>query len=170
MSEGQQVLAHFAQKSLLCLKKEKEMIQIIVDSEETRQDLIAESRYIHDNIHLNSDLCNTLMGLHLLPDEAWIIKEKELFLTKDGKYVKPGDTVWVQGSCGVENSSVQKLEALTGYELFGKIPVCYSYSSEEEAYKARYGEDRYKKILKADRKEAKKEAEKWINKTLNRNK
>lgn len=156
------------------------MIQIIVDSEETKQALIAESKYVHDfdfqfsddptREIMDSDKCNTLMHLHLLPDEAWIIKEKGLFLTKDKKYVKPGNTVWVQGSCGVESSTVEELETLTNYELFGKIPVRHSYASEKEAYKARYGEEKYKKIMKADKKEAAREAkesEEWINKMKN---
>ena len=50
------------------------MIKIIVESEEIKEQLIQESRYIHD-LDIDSDKANTLMHLYLLPDECWSIEK-----------------------------------------------------------------------------------------------
>lgn len=57
--------------------------------------------------------------------------------TYDGKVVKPGDTVWVFGSCSIEKAKVRKPEALTDYYYFEDIPVKDSFSTKEAAEKHR---------------------------------
>lgn len=53
-------------------------------------------------------------------------------VTADGEIVQAGDKVWVISSTGKpERTTVQKLEAVTNYELFGKIPVQHSFSSQK---------------------------------------
>ena len=55
-------------------------------------------------------------------------------VTADGEIVQAGDTVYVFSSTGVPKpTTVRKLEAITNYELFGKIPVAESFSSEQAA-------------------------------------
>ena len=56
-------------------------------------------------------------------------------VTADGELVQAGDTVWVFSSTRVPKpTTVQELKALTNYELFGKIPVSESFSSEQAAH------------------------------------
>ena len=52
------------------------MITIIVDSKELKEELLKESKYIHDHFckNFDSDYCNTLMHLYLCPNN---IKIKE---------------------------------------------------------------------------------------------
>lgn len=52
------------------------MLRIIVDSEELKEELLKESKYVHDHFckNFDSDLCNTLMHLYLNPD---LIQVKE---------------------------------------------------------------------------------------------
>ena len=54
------------------------MIKIIT-SEEIKNDIISESRYLHDTLteDIDYDKINTLMHLYLLPDEAWVIDSKK---------------------------------------------------------------------------------------------
>ena len=55
-------------------------------------------------------------------------------VTADGELVQEGDTVWVFSSTRTPTATtVQELKALTNYELFGKIPVSESFSSEQAA-------------------------------------
>lgn len=58
--------------------------------------------------------------------------------TRDGVVVKPGDKVWVNGSVSVEQTTVQPLVAVTGYELFGPIPVARAFSTAAAARAHRY--------------------------------
>ena len=58
--------------------------------------------------------------------------------TRDGVVVEPGDKVWVNGSVSVEPTTVQPTEALTSYELFGRIPVSQAFSTEAAARAHRY--------------------------------
>ena len=57
--------------------------------------------------------------------------------TRDGKKVKTHDVVWVIGSCGIHKTEVNP--PVTGYELFGLIPVDQSFSTKKAAqeYKAK---------------------------------
>lgn len=58
--------------------------------------------------------------------------------TADGVAVAPGDRVWVNGSTGVQQTTVQPLVAVTGYEYFGPVPVSQSFSTEAAARAAQY--------------------------------
>lgn len=53
--------------------------------------------------------------------------------TFDGVKVRSGDTVWVKGSVGIHETTVSEPEVVTGYELFGPIPVNCSWSTMEAA-------------------------------------
>jgi len=48
------------------------MIRIIATASE-KQQLIEESRFLHDECDFDSDKINSLMHLHALPSDAWII-------------------------------------------------------------------------------------------------
>lgn len=62
-------------------------------------------------------------------------------ITCDHKFVNQGDKVWVISSTGIpQETTVQPLEHLTNYELFGPIPVKHSFSSKTAAI--RYLKDR----------------------------
>jgi len=62
------------------------------------------------------------------------LKADMVGVTADGELVQAGDTVWVFSSTRVPKpTTVQELRALTDYELFGKIPVSESFSSEQAA-------------------------------------
>lgn len=55
------------------------MIKIIVPSKKVKEELIAESRYLHDIRDLQQndyDMLNSLMHLHMLPDEGWIVEDE----------------------------------------------------------------------------------------------
>lgn len=55
-------------------------------------------------------------------------------VTADGELVQAGDQVWVFSSTGAPKpTTVRKPEVVTNYELFGKIPVSESFSSEQAA-------------------------------------
>ena len=55
-------------------------------------------------------------------------------ITADSKFVNAGDRVWVISSSGIpKETTVQPLEHLTSYELFGLIPVRQSFSSKTAA-------------------------------------
>lgn len=60
-----------------------------------------------------------------------------LYKTKDGVLVKPGDTVWVLGSCSIKPTTVKKFEPITTYIYFDNIPVRESYSTYKDALQAR---------------------------------
>lgn len=49
--------------------------------------------------------------------------------TADGVRVRPGDKVWVKGTVGVHETTVD--EPVTTYDLFGPIPVSRSYSTKD---------------------------------------
>jgi hypothetical protein len=62
------------------------------------------------------------------------LKADMVGVTADGEIVQAGDTVWVFSSTRVPKpATVQELRALTNYELFGKIPVSESFSTEQAA-------------------------------------
>lgn len=49
-------------------------------------------------------------------------------VTYDGFFVEPGNKVWVISSTGAPKPArVEKTQALTNYELFGRIPVSESF-------------------------------------------
>ena len=53
-------------------------------------------------------------------------------VTADGVLAKPGDPVWVISSTGKpELTTVKPTEAVTGYYLFGAIPVIHSFSTKD---------------------------------------
>lgn len=60
---------------------------------------------------------------------AKVLNTADGWRTADGVVVKPGDKVWVRGSSGLHETTVQK--PVTTYELFGPIPVDQSYSTEQ---------------------------------------
>lgn len=51
------------------------MIKIIVDSEETKKELQAESEFVHYELD-SVEKCSTLAHLYMLPDEYWIIENE----------------------------------------------------------------------------------------------
>jgi hypothetical protein len=56
-------------------------------------------------------------------------------VTADGEIVQAGDTVYVFSSTGaVKPTTVREREVVTNYELFGKIPVSESFSTEQAAH------------------------------------
>lgn len=59
-----------------------------------------------------------------------LLNQQVSAITSDGVLVKPGDPVWVISSTGKpEPTTVQPTEAVTGYYLFGDIPVAHSFST-----------------------------------------
>lgn len=55
-------------------------------------------------------------------------------VTADGELVQAGDTVYVFSSTGaVKPTTVREPQVVTNYELFGKIPVSESFSTEQAA-------------------------------------
>ncbi len=56
------------------------MLQIIVDSEEDKQNLLKESKYVHDHFckNFDSDYCSTLMHLYLNPNSI-LVKEECIY-------------------------------------------------------------------------------------------
>ena len=59
-----------------------------------------------------------------------LLNQQVSAVTADGALVKPGDQVWVISSTGKpEPTTVQPTEAVTGYYLFGDIPVQHSFST-----------------------------------------
>lgn len=61
-----------------------------------------------------------------------LLDSQHTAVTSDGVLAKPGDQVWVISSTGrPEPTTVQPTEAVTGYYLFGQIPVAHSFSTVE---------------------------------------
>lgn len=53
-------------------------------------------------------------------------------VTSDGVLVQPGDQVWVISYVGSpEPTTVKPTQAVTGYYLFGFIPVAHSFSTKK---------------------------------------
>ncbi len=46
----------------------KKFMRIIVDSQELKDRILEESKYVHDQEIENSDMCNILMHLYMNPD------------------------------------------------------------------------------------------------------
>jgi len=73
------------------------------------------------------------------PQIASLLEElkqyRDMFTTADGIIVKPGDTIWVNGSTSISDAHVRS--ACTTYDYFGPIPVDHSYSTKEAANQAR---------------------------------
>ena len=62
------------------------------------------------------------------------LKADMVAVTADGEVVQAGDTVYMFSITGaLKPTTVQELKAVTNYELFGKIPVAESFSSEQAA-------------------------------------
>lgn len=53
------------------------MIRIYVSSDEEREQLVRESKYVHDHRKIDTDKCNTLAHLYYCANEI-IIVDKEL--------------------------------------------------------------------------------------------
>jgi hypothetical protein len=53
------------------------MLKIIVNSEELKQELLKESKYLHNLRDIDSNLCNTLIHLYLNPDLILVKREQE---------------------------------------------------------------------------------------------
>lgn len=61
-----------------------------------------------------------------------LLDSQHTAVTADGVLAKPGDQVWVISSTGkAEPTTVQPTEAVTGYYLFGQIPVQHSFSTKQ---------------------------------------
>lgn len=59
-----------------------------------------------------------------------LLNQQVSAVTSDGVLVKPGDPVWVISSTGKpEPTTVEPTQAVTGYYLFGDIPVAHSFST-----------------------------------------
>lgn len=57
-----------------------------------------------------------------------VLNTRAVGVTADGFFVEPGNRVWVISSTGAPKpTTVQKTQALTNYELFGRIPVSESF-------------------------------------------
>ncbi len=56
------------------------MFRIVVDSEELKEELLKESKYIHDNFsqNLDSDKCKRLMLFYLRPDLVQVKEEEKI--------------------------------------------------------------------------------------------
>ena len=53
-----------------------------------------------------------------------VLNSRAVGVTADGYFVEPGNQVWVISSTGAPKpATVCKTQALTNYELFGRIPV-----------------------------------------------
>lgn len=61
-----------------------------------------------------------------------LLDSQHTAVTADGVLAKPGDPVWVISSTGKpEPTTVKPTEAVTGYYLFGAIPVTHSFSTKD---------------------------------------
>lgn len=61
-----------------------------------------------------------------------LLDSQHTAVTADGVLVKPGDQVWVISSTGKpQPTTVEPTQAVTGYYLFGQIPVTHSFSTEQ---------------------------------------
>jgi len=61
-----------------------------------------------------------------------LLDSQHTAVTADGVLAKPGDQVWVISSTGKpEPTTVEPTEAVTGYYLFGAIPVKHSFSTQQ---------------------------------------
>lgn len=61
-----------------------------------------------------------------------LLDSRATAVTADGVLVQPGDQVWVISSVGIpEPTTVKPTEAVTGYYLFGQIPVAHSFSTKD---------------------------------------
>jgi hypothetical protein len=61
-----------------------------------------------------------------------LLDSQHTAVTADGVLAKPGDPVWVISSTGKpELTAVKPTEAVTGYYLFGDIPVTHSFSTKD---------------------------------------
>jgi hypothetical protein len=57
-----------------------------------------------------------------------VLNSRAVGVTADGYFVEPGNQVWVISSTGAPKpTTVCKTQALTNYELFGRIPVSESF-------------------------------------------
>lgn len=57
-----------------------------------------------------------------------VLNTRAVGVTADGFFVEPGNQVWVISSTGAPKpTTVQKTQAITNYELFGRIPVSESF-------------------------------------------
>jgi hypothetical protein len=61
-----------------------------------------------------------------------VLNSQSVGVTADGFFVEPGNKVWVISSTGAPKpTTVCKTQALTNYELFGRIPVSESFLDRE---------------------------------------
>ena len=65
-----------------------------------------------------------------------VLNSRAVGVTADGFFVEPGNKVWVISSTGAPKpATVQKTQALTNYELFGRIPVSESFLDQQNLRK-----------------------------------
>jgi hypothetical protein len=61
-----------------------------------------------------------------------VLDSRAVGVTADGYFVQPGNQVWVISSTGAPKpATVCKTQALTDYELFGRIPVSESFLDQQ---------------------------------------
>jgi hypothetical protein len=64
-----------------------------------------------------------------------VLNSRAVGVTADGYFVEPGNKVWVISSTGAPKpATVCKTQALTNYELFGRIPVSKSFLDRENLH------------------------------------
>jgi hypothetical protein len=62
-----------------------------------------------------------------------VLNTRAVGVTADGFFVEPGNQVWVISSTGAPKpAKVEKTQALTNYELFGRIPVAHSWLDRQQ--------------------------------------
>lgn len=67
-------------------------IKIAVPTEAVKEELIKESRYIHDHRKIDTEKCNGLAHLYMLPDDSWDIAIPD-FLGSPMNRIVSSDTV-----------------------------------------------------------------------------
>lgn len=61
-----------------------------------------------------------------------VLDSRATAVTADGFFVESGNKVWVISSTGAPKpATVEKTQALTNYELFGRIPVAHSWLDKQ---------------------------------------
>jgi hypothetical protein len=46
---------------------------MVVPDDTVRQDIINQSRFVHDNRSIDINQCNTVAHIHMLPKEQWVV-------------------------------------------------------------------------------------------------
>lgn len=61
-----------------------------------------------------------------------VLNTRAVGVTADGYFAEPGNQVWVLNGVGTPvQTTVQKTQATTSYQLFGPVPVAHSWMDRE---------------------------------------